>query len=150
MVTYRAPFRFRRKRLAVIASLFTLFAVYHLFLSSPTELPEELLDSPLFHGTDPRQAAETTTLAATSREGRWQRARALAERKISGSAVQEEIGLAYDEDGLVRGWSAAHDLLQGGGLGKREKRRLKEIRDTHPIEELMARGKAKWESLLAR
>lgn len=67
------------------------------------------------------------------------------------SSRDETFGLAYGDDGMVKGWDTAHDLLETRGiLPKWAKKRIREIRDRHPIEELMERGKARWELILAR
>ncbi|GFZ45441.1 hypothetical protein JCM24511_03167 [Saitozyma sp. JCM 24511] len=58
-------------------------------------------------------------------------------------------GLRFGADGLVRGWDGVHEIMETHKLGKKDKRRLKEVRDRHPIEELIARGQERWEGLLA-
>lgn len=59
-------------------------------------------------------------------------------------------GLEYDEDGLVKGWDTVHELVNKGALSKADKRRLKDVRDRHPIEELIEAGKKRWADLLER
>lgn len=137
MMIRRVP-RFRLTRFSLITTLLSLFGVYYLFFAAPAQLPEELLSSPIYH-----PAGE-----ATPSGGRWARGR---QGNGGGGGRGEEIGLAYSPDGLVRGWEAAHELIKRAGiLPKRERKRVKEVRDTHPIEELMKRGKEKWEALLKR
>lgn len=62
--------------------------------------------------------------------------------------------LKYSDDGILRGWDAAHAILKNkakaASLGKRERKGLEEIVKRHPIEVLMQRGKDAWEGLLAR
>lgn len=63
----------------------------------------------------------------------------------------DSIGLAFESDGMVKGWDVAHALmLKAGLLPKGAKKRVKEIRDRHPIEDLMARGRKRWQLLLSR
>jgi hypothetical protein len=59
-------------------------------------------------------------------------------------------GLRFAEDGLVRGWDGVHEIVETHELGKKDKRRLKEVRDRHPIEELITKGQERWEGLLAK
>ncbi|EIW68082.1 hypothetical protein TREMEDRAFT_63970 [Tremella mesenterica DSM 1558] len=67
-------------------------------------------------------------------------------------SVADLPGLQYGTDGLVRGWEDVHELVEHGGVGlkKKDRKRLKEVRDRHPIETLIELGKQRWETLLAR
>ena len=66
------------------------------------------------------------------------------------SAETDSDRLVFGEDGLVRGWDAAHGLMGRGGLAKKDQETLKAAQETHPIEKLIARGHRKWDRLLAR
>ena len=59
-------------------------------------------------------------------------------------------GLVYDVDGRVRGWDAIHEYEGVEGLSERETIKLKELRATHPIEQLVEQSVRNWEHLLAR
>lgn len=121
--------RRNRSRPLFLLGLLTLGCITYFYNLQPTTLPSELLTSPLYH-----QPLKRSTSAKFQ----------------SVIGLSELLKLDYGKDGLVRGWEAAHDLLEKGGLPKREKKRLKEIRDRHPIEELMDQAKKKWEGQLAR
>jgi hypothetical protein len=71
---------------------------------------------------------------------------------VIGSAAEESAvpGLIYANDGLVKGWDAAKVVAEAKGLRKSDREKLRSLRETHPIEELMRRGKAKWDDQLAR
>lgn len=129
----RRPPRIRLTRVSLGASLLLIFTFYYLFLQESTELPEELLSSPIFH---------RATEAGSQIGGRWS--------KTFSKGTEESIGLEYSDDGLVRGWDSAHDLIKTASLPKREKKKVKEVRDRHPIETLMEVGKTRWEALLAK
>jgi hypothetical protein len=58
--------------------------------------------------------------------------------------------LDYAADGLVRGWDSVHAIVRRATLGKKDKRRMTELRDKHPIEVLMANGRERWETLLEK
>jgi hypothetical protein len=134
------PPRIRLNRISALIALLSVIGIYYLFFSAPSTLPDELLDSPIFH--------PVAHFGTARRGGRW--ARKLSSTISGAGGADEEIGLAYTADGLVRGWDVAHDLLKRVSLPKAEKRRVKEVRDTHPIEELIQRGRERWAALLSR
>lgn len=141
----RRPPRIRLTRVTLLTALLSLAGLYYFLFSSPADLPEELLQSSIYH---PKPTGDEGAVGkARKAGGRW------ARKVVGGFGGKDEvIGLAYGDDGLVRGWDTAHDLLKrsAGIIPKRERKRVKEVRDRHPIEELMERGKERWEGLLAR
>lgn len=71
--------------------------------------------------------------------------------KKAKEAVREQVlfkanlaiskGLTYDSDGIVRGWEKLH---------KQYIKANRERDEQHPIEQLISRGKRRWEQLLKR
>jgi hypothetical protein len=66
------------------------------------------------------------------------------------SIIHPASSLEYANDGLVKGWAEIHERLKLHKVGKRERKRLKSIKDRHPIFDLIEQGKATWQDLLAR
>ena len=67
---------------------------------------------------------------------------------ISDPIIQE--GLRFDDNGLVKGWDGIHQFAEEGRLSKRDKKALRSLKDTHPIDRLVNTGLEKWYALLAR
>lgn len=63
-----------------------------------------------------------------------------------------ERGLVFDQAGLVKGWDGLHKFTEEEErkLSRKDRMKLKTLKETHPIEVLVERGLKKWNDLLAR
>jgi len=59
------------------------------------------------------------------------------------------VGLIYAQDGFVKGWDSLHDMVERD-LPLRQRTEIRRLRESHPILELVERGRRRWEGLLAR
>lgn len=61
-------------------------------------------------------------------------------------------GLEYGRDGMVTGWEGLAEQLndEDGVLSEKEKRKLRLLMQTHPIERMIQRGEKQWADMLAR
>lgn len=59
------------------------------------------------------------------------------------------VGLVFARDGLVRGWDSLHEMIESD-LPAKQRKEVQRLRESHPIFELVERGKKRWEALLAR
>lgn len=91
-------------------------------------------------------SSESETGASTGTADRW-----LSYLSGQQGANSAGFGLDYGSDGLTRGWDGIHDKLERASHVKRkEKAQLEKIAERHPIEELIERGRARWEGLIQR